>query len=102
MTCRRDGHGVLKLDKATAWMLQRRLHRNDHAGFQRPLRIIGVVRDRTGIGQARRFVTDEPHAVGEKLVVVVRLRFSDDRFGCRINLCAVDAGFDWSQTQPVA
>src|ERR1700733_6105619 len=49
MTRRRDGHGVLKLDKATAWMLQRRLHRNDHAGFQRPLRIIGVVRDRAGI-----------------------------------------------------
>ena len=39
-------------------------------------------------------MADEPHAVREKLEVIVQLRLFQHRLGRRINLDAVDAGTD--------
>ena len=36
----------------------------------------------------------EPHAVGEKLIVIVQLRLLQDRFGRRIDFGAIHAGAD--------
>ena len=65
---------------------QRGLDRDHHAGFERPLRIKGIVRHWAGIGEPRRLVAHEPHAVGEKLVVIVQLRLLQNRLGRGIDL----------------
>src|SRR6202040_377163 len=66
---RRHCDGIFELDEAAARMQQRGLDRNHHAGFERPLRVIGIVWYRAGVSQPRRLMAHEPHAVGEKLVV---------------------------------
>jgi hypothetical protein len=44
---RGDHHGVFELDKTALRMLQRGLDGDHHAGFERPVGIVGVVRHRT-------------------------------------------------------
>ena len=75
-------------------MQQRGLDRNHHTGFQRALRIKGIVRHRAGIGEPRRFMAHESHAVSEKLVVIVQFRLLQNRFGRRIDFGPVHAGAD--------
>ena len=91
---RRHCHSILELDEAAARMQQRGLDRNHHAGFERPLRVIGVIRHRPRIGEPRRLVAHQPHAMGEEFVVVVQVRFLQHRLGRRINLNPIDAGTD--------
>src|SRR5579872_1713591 len=61
-----DSDRVLQFDEAASWMFQRRLDGNDHAGFQRPVDVIGGIGVCAPSGQARRFVTDQPHAMGDE------------------------------------
>src|SRR5271167_4706382 len=56
-------------------MKDRRLDRQDHPFLQRQVRIIGGVWHWPGIGEPRRFVTDEPHAVSHEFErIAVRRR----------------------------
>ena len=71
-----DDHGVLQLDEAARRMHQRGLHRDHLAGFERHVGIGRRIRHRPVIGEPRRLVADQPHAVGEEFELIVVLRFS--------------------------
>ena len=53
--------------------LQRGLHRHHLAGFQRNVGVVGRIRHRPAVGEPRRFVADQAHAVREEFDVVVVL-----------------------------
>src|ERR1700761_6298435 len=81
----RHDHRIFELDEAATRMLQRGLDRNDHAGLERPIGIVGIVRNRTGAGEPRCFVADKPHAMRQKLDMVVQLGFMEHRVRRRID-----------------
>ena len=72
-------HGVFQFDEAARRVQQRGFHRHHHAGFQRPLGIARRIRHRPAVGEPRRLVADQPHAVGEEVDVIMVLRFRHQR-----------------------
>src|ERR1700737_4517481 len=56
-----DRDRILELDEAALRMHHRGLDGDDHAGLQRPGRVIALIRHRPLASQARCFMTDEAH-----------------------------------------
>lgn len=83
-----DDNSVLELDESPLGVLQRGFDRHHHPLLQRLIGVIAVVTDRTRAGQARRFVGDETHAVGQEVGVILDLRLLQARFGNFVDLSA--------------
>ena len=83
-----DHHGVFELDKAARRMQQRGFHRHHLAGFQWNVGVGRRIRHRPAIGEPRRLVADQAHAVGEEFHMIVVLRFRAQRLGGGVDVAA--------------
>ena len=64
-----DRDRILKLDEPAPGMSHRCLDGDDHAGLQRPSCVVGLVRHRSIVNLAWRFMTDEAHAMRRKIQI---------------------------------
>src|SRR5947207_119403 len=87
-----DDHGILELDEAALGVKHRGLDRHHHAGFERPVGIVGRIG--AAVDEPRRLVADEPHAMGEKLHVFVMGRCFHHLLGPADDLTAERARLD--------
>src|SRR6516165_10039751 len=85
---------VLELDKAALGMNHRGLDGNDHAGLQRPDRVIALIRHSPVAHQPWRFMTDEAHAMRRKIQIGPVGRGVHELIGRRENFSPGDAAAD--------
>src|SRR5208283_4393549 len=64
-----DRNRILELDEAALRMRHCVLDGEDHVGLQRSGRVIALISPRLVAGQARRFMTDEAHAMRHKIQI---------------------------------
>src|SRR5271165_2071190 len=64
-----DRNRILELDEAALRMRHCGLDGEDHVGLQRSGRVIALISPRLVAGQARRFMTDEAHAMRHKIQI---------------------------------
>src|ERR1700693_1128189 len=81
-----DRNRVLELDEAALRMRHRGLDGEGHVGLQRPGRVIALIGPRLVVGQARRFMTDEAHAMRHKIQIYPVGRGVHELTGGRENL----------------
>src|SRR6185437_14659272 len=93
----RHRDGVLQLDEAALWMLHRGLDRHHHARFERLVRVIVVIGHRSRGGQARGFVADQTHAMGQKFGMVALADLREPFLGGSIDVSAHRTGPDGSK-----
>src|SRR5258705_3432434 len=84
----RDRDGVLEFDEPTLRMQDRGFDRDHHAALERQVVVGGRIEHQALAGQMRSLMTDEPHAVGEKVEMRQLLRASRGLFRRRIDVAA--------------
>src|SRR5579884_2032776 len=89
-----DGDGVLELDEPTGRVHERRLDRAHHSRFERLVGIFVRIRHRPAVGQPRRLMAHEAHAVREEFEMVVVLRLLHERLGRGVDFAAPNPGAD--------